>query len=101
MKFSQACPAAGPKTSLAPSVLWVSLFLASTLLSGCQPKPATQATKQEPAQGTTKPVEKYGVPVVSGPMDSILLKDYVPDSSLVVPETKVPKARFPAIDVHA
>jgi predicted TIM-barrel fold metal-dependent hydrolase len=48
-----------------------------------------------------EPVVKYGVPVVSGPMDSILLKDYAPESSLVVPETKVPKARFPAIDVHA
>ena len=38
---------------------------------------------------------------MSGPMDSILLKDYAPGSSLVVPETKVAKAQFPAIDVHA
>ncbi|MPY91239.1 MAG: amidohydrolase family protein [Luteitalea sp.] len=36
-----------------------------------------------------------------GPMDSILLKDYEPDSSLVVPEHHVPKARVPAIDVHS
>jgi predicted TIM-barrel fold metal-dependent hydrolase len=34
-------------------------------------------------------------------MDPILLKDYAPKSSLVVPETAVAKARFPAIDVHA
>jgi uncharacterized protein len=46
-------------------------------------------------------VTKYGVPVVSGPMDSILLKDYAPQSSLVVPVAKIEKARFPAIDVHA
>jgi len=43
---------------------------------------------------------KYGVEVQAGPMDSILLKDYSPGSSLVVAETSVPKARFPVIDVH-
>jgi len=36
-----------------------------------------------------------------GPMDSILLKDYKPASSLIVPEHPVPKALFPAIDVHS
>jgi len=45
--------------------------------------------------------EKYGVEVQPGPMDSILLKDYAPASSLVVPETRVAKARFPVIDVHS
>ncbi len=35
------------------------------------------------------------------PMDSVLVKDYQPESLLVVPETHVPKARFPAIDVHS
>lgn len=35
------------------------------------------------------------------PMDRILLKDYRPETSLVVPETHVPKARFPAIDAHS
>ncbi|MFB3826185.1 MAG: amidohydrolase family protein [Bryobacteraceae bacterium] len=49
----------------------------------------------------TKPVMKYGVTVQTGPMDSILLKDYQPESSLVVAETKVAKARYPVIDVHA
>jgi predicted TIM-barrel fold metal-dependent hydrolase len=49
---------------------------------------------------TQKPTVKYGVRVQAGPMDSILLKDYAPASSLVVPETSVPKARFPVIDVH-
>jgi len=46
------------------------------------------------------PEVKYGVPVKAGPMDSILLKDYSPASSLVVPQTRVPKARYPVIDVH-
>jgi predicted TIM-barrel fold metal-dependent hydrolase len=46
------------------------------------------------------PATKYGVPITAGAMDSVLLKDYQPESSLVVPETKVSKARFPVIDVH-
>ena len=45
-------------------------------------------------------VTKFGVQVQPGPMDSILLKDYTPESSLVVSQTKVSKARFPVIDVH-
>jgi hypothetical protein len=43
---------------------------------------------------------KYGVTVIPGPMDSLLLKDYHPESSLVVARTPVPKARFAVIDVH-
>ena len=35
------------------------------------------------------------------PMDGVLLKDYKPDSSLVVHATKVPKPRVPAIDAHS
>jgi predicted TIM-barrel fold metal-dependent hydrolase len=34
-------------------------------------------------------------------MDRLLLKDYTPESSLVVPRTSVTKARFPVIDVHS
>ncbi len=33
-------------------------------------------------------------------MDSILLKDWTPKSTLVTPVTDIPKARTPAIDVH-
>ncbi len=43
---------------------------------------------------------KNGVRPQPGPMDSILLKDYAPESSLVVPTRAVAKARFPAIDIH-
>ena len=67
------------------------------LFFSCQP-PAerTEGQKSEPSE----PVVKYGVTVKSGPMDSVLVKDYTPSSSLVVPESHVPTARFPVIDVH-
>ncbi len=45
----------------------------------------------------------WGGPGVSGgpgPMDGILVKDYAPRSSVITPETFVPKAKFPAIDSH-
>jgi predicted TIM-barrel fold metal-dependent hydrolase len=44
---------------------------------------------------------KYGVRVQAGPMDSILLKDYAPKTSLMLPQTEVAKAKFPVIDVHS
>ncbi len=53
-----------------------------------------------PTEAKTAPVMKYGVEVVSGPMDKVLLKDYAPKTSLVVPETHIEKARYPVIDVH-
>jgi predicted TIM-barrel fold metal-dependent hydrolase len=43
---------------------------------------------------------KYGVPVKAGPMDTVLLKDYEPESSVVVAKTTIAKARYAAIDVH-
>jgi predicted TIM-barrel fold metal-dependent hydrolase len=42
-----------------------------------------------------------GVRSAPGPMDSLALKDYAPRPSLVVEEHLVPKAKYPAIDVHA
>ncbi len=60
----------------------VSMFSAVVLLTAglCLPSPAAHG---------------------SGPMDTILLKDYRPDSSLVVPVTKVERARFKVIDAHS
>ncbi len=55
------------------------------------------AAAQTPAP---KPVMRYGVPVKAGPMDTVLLRDYDPESSLAAPITKLPKARVPVIDVH-
>ncbi len=62
--------------------------------AGCWAAPAGE--KESEARQTVK----YGIRVQAGPMDSLLLKDYAPDSSLVVPVTKLEKARFPVIDVH-
>jgi len=42
-----------------------------------------------------------GVPEGPGPMDSVLLKEFAPKSSLVTLETFVPKAKYPVVDVHA
>ena len=59
-------------------------------------------TKHSPEQAKRpETVVKYGIPVTGGPMDTLLLKDYAPASSLVVPRTHVPKAAFPVIDVHS
>jgi uncharacterized protein len=41
-----------------------------------------------------------GVRATPGPMDAVALKDYAPKASLVVQETAIPKAKYPAIDVH-
>ena len=41
-----------------------------------------------------------GVNAAPGAMDSMLLKDYAPKTSIVTPQTAVPKAKYPAIDVH-
>ena len=46
---------------------------------------------------------EWGGPGVSagpGPMDTVLVKDYAPRSSVVTKETFVPKAKYPAIDCH-
>src|ERR1039458_3105186 len=74
----------------------MSVALAAILLS-------TACNRPEPSKAGTARQEttKYGVPVKGGPMDGILLKDYTPASSLVVPATVVKKARFAAIDVHS
>lgn len=63
-------------------ILFVSLFFGSGII-------AQQArTQQARTQGPR-------------PMDTILLKDWRPGSSVVVQETFVPKAKYPAIDVHS
>jgi len=60
------------------------------------------AGSADPACGQTSPAPqlKYGVRLKPGPMDTLLLKDYSPASSLVVPRTPVAKARYPVIDAH-
>jgi predicted TIM-barrel fold metal-dependent hydrolase len=73
-------------------------FLALALLiTSCGETPKTEAKSE---QTQPKSAVKYGVRVQPGPMDSVLLKDYAPVTSLVVPETKLEKAKFPVIDIH-
>lgn len=36
-----------------------------------------------------------------GPMDSVLLKNHAPKSTVITTRTHIPKARYPAIDMHA
>lgn len=67
-------------------------------LLGCSSQPTPQQT--QPKQETKQRNLKYGIDVQPGPMDSILLKDYAPESSLRVKETAVAKAMYSAIDVH-
>jgi predicted TIM-barrel fold metal-dependent hydrolase len=45
--------------------------------------------------------EKPNVRPPSGPMDTILLKDYAPKSSVVAQVSLIPKARYPVIDAHS
>jgi predicted TIM-barrel fold metal-dependent hydrolase len=68
----------------------VVFLMAVAVLAG-----AAQQPTEPPARAT-----KFGVRVQPGPMDAILLKDYAPSSSLVVAETRVQKAKYPAVDVH-
>ncbi|MCZ2154151.1 MAG: amidohydrolase, partial [Bryobacterales bacterium] len=69
------------------------LLIVLSFLSACgTPQPSEPTSKEQ--------VMKYGIVVKSGPMDSVLLKDYQPESSLVLPRTEVTKARFPVIDIH-
>ena len=70
------------------------------LLAGSCNGPAP-TKKEEGAAEPGKRTVKYGINVQPGPMDTILLKDYAPASSLVVPETSVPKARYAVIDIHS
>ncbi|MBI4660286.1 MAG: amidohydrolase family protein, partial [Verrucomicrobia bacterium] len=71
-----------------------SSFLTTVILAGAVCNSWAQASPAAPKV-------KYGINVKEGPMDTLLLKDYTPASSLVVPRTPVAKARYPVIDVHS
>jgi predicted TIM-barrel fold metal-dependent hydrolase len=73
----------------------ISLLVAGFVLS------CTEQNRTTVERKAGQPVTKYGIEVQAGPMDSILLKDYKPATSLVVPRTAIDKARFPVIDVHS
>ena len=77
-----------------------SFLLSSVAVTGIEPRTIQTRTWQARSVKTKATTMKFGVPVVPGPMDTVLLKDYEPHSSLVAPVTKIDKARFAAIDVH-
>lgn len=76
----------------------ISLVLSASLITlSCR----AGETVSGPAVEKQEETVKWGhVKLTEGPMNSILLKDYKPSSSLVVPENHPPTASFPVIDVH-
>jgi predicted TIM-barrel fold metal-dependent hydrolase len=76
-------------------MIWLALTAMLLSPASSHPEPSRARTANQ------ETVTKYGVPVTGGPMDGILLKDYTPASSLIVPATSVKRARFPVIDAHS
>ena len=79
-------------------LLFISLFLCSGLIAQTE-----KNWNADPEWIKTK-YGAWGGPGVDpkpGPMDKILLKDYAPKSSVVTQVTFIPKAKYPAIDVHS
>ena len=66
-----------------PQELLIMVLLLALLGASCQ-KGSNPEPKLEPQP---QAMVKYGVTVELGLMDSLLLKDYAPDSSLVVAKT--------------
>ncbi|MCC5904647.1 MAG: amidohydrolase family protein [Balneolaceae bacterium] len=76
-------------------------------MNGCTPNSQNRTGEgrnwQEDPEWQRIQYGEWGGPGVDprpGAMDEILLKDYAPKSSLVLPVTDVDQPRFPAIDVH-
>lgn len=66
----------------------------NTLVAGrAQEVPAVAAPSSSPAVGPVDATRQ-------SPPGGLLLKDFIPEPRLVVPQTQLEQARFPAIDVH-
>lgn len=74
------------------NMLFLAVFL---LVLGCAFAQTEQAPPSTAGHGYVYKEDK------GGPMDTVLLKDYQPESSLVVPENHPIRAKFPVIDVHS
>ncbi len=70
----------------------VAAVLGTSALADSPPTPKPDAKAAASTSGGDSAVKAAG---------AILLKDWKPDSSLVVPVSKIPTARFPVIDVHS
>ena len=74
---------------------WLTSLGAALAAARTQADGAGQTAQAPPTAPATPP------PGASpGADDTLLLKDFQPRSMLVVPETPVPRARFPVVDVH-
>lgn len=88
----------------------VSLFPACNSQGGSEDASRAAVQSESPSKDWRSDPEwrevKYGswsgsgVPSGPGPMDSVLLKDWAPRSSVVAEETFIPTAMYPVIDVH-
>ena len=65
-----------------------------SILGATIPAATAARSRQSPAQSKPSPASAPQAPAV------LDLKDFQPRSMLKVPETKVPRAKFPVIDVH-
>ncbi len=77
------------------------ILIAVTALAGAVPLAKNWQTDADWVRARYGAWGGPGVNPAPGPMDSLALKDYAPVPSLMVRETLVPKAKYPAIDVHA
>jgi predicted TIM-barrel fold metal-dependent hydrolase len=94
-----------PLHDLIPPAALCSLVIAASAMAAQPPGTSSAAGRslQEDPAWLEARYGAWGGPGVNpapGPMDSMLLKDYAPASSVRVPETMVARAKFPAIDVH-
>lgn len=67
--------------------------------AGCAQGPRSQSPTTSKAVATTQMGGANTAAVEAA--GNVRMKDWKPESSLVVPRTNVPKAKFPAIDAHS
>lgn len=88
---------------------WVGIStIGATMLPGCSSSGAESKRslkknwRTDPEWRKVKygPWSGPGVSEGEGPMDEVFLKNYAPKSTVITQETFVPKAKFPAVDVH-
>src|SRR6266487_2491021 len=79
-------------------LIFICLLLSPSLMAQSKKNWKTISEWQETKYGAWGGSEVNPPP---GPMDTILLKDYAPKSSVVSTVTFIPKARYPVIDAHS
>jgi len=85
-----------PKTQFRPAVFLAAVALA--YVAGSWAAPTNSANWLQIRYGAWG---GPGVKSAPGPMDSVLVKDYAPKSSIVDQQTFIAKASSPVVDMHA